>query len=139
MPKSLNKNKKKLLNNDCYTINELKKHFENSKSNSDLSSIIVFDKKGLAYSQNELSNLRYLKSEKKRQRNIKEFIDWLIELALDEKLHLLNNCFKIDKRQKKDIDHLVNLIMKIYIYKINSNKINLANVIKYIYFIKKLL
>ena len=139
MPKSLT-NGRKLLLSECNNVNKLKDYFNRlPKYSSDLSSIIVYDRRGLAYTKKELTHLRYLEFEKKRQKNINIFIDWLIKLAIDKKLHLLNNCLKIDKRQKKDIDNLVNLIMKINICKKNSNKINLANVIKHIYFIKKLL
>lgn len=116
MPKSLNNNKE-LLKNKFDTVNKLKDYFKNYKSNSDLSSEIVYDESFLAYTKKELINIRY-KALEEKQKNINLFIDWLIKLAINKKLHILNkNIIYVNKRHQQNIEYLVNNIMLRLIYK----------------------
>ena len=117
MPKSLNNNKE-LLKNQFDTVKKLKDYFKNSRSNSDLNAVIVYDESFQAYTRKELINIRYKALEEEKQKNINLFIDWLIKLAINKKLHILNrNIIYVNKRHQQNIEYLVDNIMSKLIYK----------------------
>ena len=104
------------------TVNKLKDYFKNSRYDSDLNSIIVYNEKFLAYTRKELINIRYKKLEEleeEKQKNINLFIDWLIKLANNKKLHILNkNINYMNKKHKQNIEYIVDNIMLRLFYKI---------------------